>query len=79
MRSEGFKSMKNLKDPIGNRTRDTPPCSAVPRQTVLQLVSSSPANGKTSQHRSFFILVFISSFFLYQNISFNILFADTFN
>jgi hypothetical protein len=29
------KSMKNLKDPIGNRNRDLPTCSAVPQPTAL--------------------------------------------
>jgi hypothetical protein len=31
-----IKSMKNLKGPIGNQTRDLPACSAMPQPTVPQ-------------------------------------------
>jgi len=29
-----IQSMKNLSDPIGNQTRDLPPCSALPQPTA---------------------------------------------
>jgi len=34
VRPEGFMSMKNCNDIIGNRTRDLPTCSAVPQPTA---------------------------------------------
>ena len=34
-------SMKNSNDPIGNRTRNLPACSAVPQPTVSLRASSS--------------------------------------
>jgi hypothetical protein len=33
MRPEGLSQLKNLKDPIENRTRDLPACNAVPQPT----------------------------------------------
>ena len=36
--ARNFKSMKNLTEPIGNRTRYLPVCSAVPHPTALPRV-----------------------------------------
>jgi hypothetical protein len=33
--TRGIGSMKNVKDHIGNKTRDLPACSAVPQPTAL--------------------------------------------
>jgi hypothetical protein len=36
VQSEAFRSIKNLNNPIDNRTRDLPACSAVPQPTAVR-------------------------------------------
>jgi len=44
MQPEGFKSMKDINDPIGNQTRNLPACSTLPKPSAPPCTSCTYSN-----------------------------------